>query len=66
MRSHVGGEENETFFIRMWKLHFKTVRLMAISNRPKQIIFVSGGLELLRMVSEPVRARQWAVCDVGL
>ena len=31
---------------------FKTVRLTAIRNEAKQIISVSGGLEVLQMVSE--------------
>ena len=33
-------------------MRFKTVRLMAIHNEPKQTIFASGGLGLLQMVLE--------------
>ena len=33
-------------------MQFKTVRLMAIRNRPKRTIYTSGGLGLLQMVLE--------------
>ena len=45
-------------------MHFKTVRLTVICNRPKQTIFVSYGLGLFQMVSEP-DTKRYAGKDAG-
>ena len=49
VRSHVGwkGERNISYK----GVETSPVRLMAMRNKPKQIIFASGGLGRLQMVS---------------
>ena len=58
MKSHVSREENKTFFIRVWKplpsrRVLKNNEEKLERENPKRTISVSGGLELLQMVSEP-------------
>ena len=45
-------------------MRFKIVRLMGKHNGPKWIMYASGGLELLKMVSE-LDTRQCASEDAG-
>ena len=51
------GEENEAFFIRVWKplpsrRNLKTFEEKPETENAKRTIFVSGGLRRLQMVSE--------------
>ena len=52
MRSHIGWRGNEAVEASSLNMRFKTVRLIVIHYRPKRIISISGGLELLQMILE--------------
>ena len=66
------GEWNELFLIRVWKpllsmRVLKTVRLMAICNRPKRIISASGGFGLLqygRCTNKDARPPRRVDCEI--
>ena len=65
MRYTSVGEENEAFFIRVWKPLPSIRVLKTLRGNPKRIISASGVLGLIQMLSE-LDTRRCASEDAGL